>query len=263
MKGSAPDWNAARYLRFEDERTLPARDLLARVPRSDAARVVDLGCGPGNSTALLCARYTEAAVVGVDSSADMIERARQTLTSCRFEQADVVSWLAAADLASVDVLYSNALLQWIPRHLQVIAAAFARTRLGAVLALQVPDNHDEPSHRAMRSVAEAMGLGERTRAAEVERDPIPSAEQYYDALVVHGSVQVWRTEYMHALPNAEAIVAWFETSGLRPYLALLQEPERAEYLRQFLAAMRDAYPVRADGTVLLRFPRRFVVAQRS
>src|SRR3954470_6455108 len=144
------DWNPALYTRFEDERTRPARGLLARVPLSAAQHVIDLGCGPGNSTELLVRRFPQASVVGTDTSEAMLQSARERLPDCRFEQSDVSSWQSEVP---PELIFANAVLQWVPDHASLLPRLLSALAVGGVLALQMPDNLDEPSHRLMREVA--------------------------------------------------------------------------------------------------------------
>ena len=257
---SERDWDARRYLRFEDERTRPARDLLAAVPLAQASRVVDLGCGPGNSTELLGARFPQAQLLGIDSSPGMIAQARRRMRGTAFEVADVSAWLPAPE---TNLVFANALFQWIPNHLDALARIAEALGAGSVLAIQVPDNLDEPSHRLMAEVGRDPRFASHLAEAEGTRSPIPSLEEYYDRLVGKaGRVEVWRTVYQHALESPAAIVAWFESTGLRPYLGALPPAQRAEFLAAYQARIAEAYPVRPDGKVLLRFPRVFVVCVR-
>ncbi|HEX3775434.1 MAG TPA: trans-aconitate 2-methyltransferase [Polyangiaceae bacterium] len=255
------DWNPALYRRFEDERTRPALDLLARVPVTDPARVFDLGCGPGNSTELLAARFPNARIVGTDSSEAMLESARERLPGCRFEQSDAASWQPAA---APDLIFANALLQWLPDHETLVPRLFSLLAPGGVLALQMPDNLEEPSHRAMRDVAtqgpwaHALGDAARVRAA------ILPAEGYYDLLVSAAArVEIWRTTYQHPMADAQAIVEWLRATGLRPFLEPLSAAERTEFLAEYTAQIARAYPARRDGRRLLAFPRLFIVAERA
>jgi trans-aconitate 2-methyltransferase len=254
------DWNAELYRRFEAERTRPAADLLARVGAEQPALVVDIGCGPGNSTELLVRRFAGAELVGIDTSPDMLESARARLPAVRFERADVASW--TPDRAP-DVLFANATLQWVPDHPRLYPRLFAMLAPGGWLAVQVPDNFDEPSHTAMREVALAAGLSDVVAAAETDRSPIGSFEEHWSWLAPSAaSVDLWRTTYVHPLAGPDAVVDWLRGTGLRPYLARLAPPAQGEFLAAYRDAVARAYPPRPDGTVLLRFPRLFVVAQR-
>jgi trans-aconitate 2-methyltransferase len=256
----APDWNAAAYSRFEAERTRPARDLLAAVALDAPARVVDLGCGPGNSTALLVDRFGADPVTGVDSSPDMLAKARARLPGVRFEAADIGAWRTGAP---VDLLYANASLQWLPGHEALFPRLAAMLALGGVLAVQMPDNLDEPSHVAMRRVAEMGPWRDRLADAAAARARILTPRRYVEALdPLCVSVDVWRTTYHHRLEGVDAIVDWFRTSGLRPYVDPLPKDERAAFLAAYREEIAPAYPAFGDGSVLLAFPRLFIVATR-
>ena len=258
---SGPDtWNPALYSRFEAERTRPARDLLAQVPLASAATVVDLGCGPGNSTELLVQRFPGAAVTGVDSSAAMLAKARERLPGSRFVEADIATWTPQTP---PDLIYANAALQWVPDHAALVPRLFGLLAPGGVLAVQVPDNRDEPSHRLMREVAASGPWAERLAAAG-ERLGVLQAAAYYDLLVGQGAdVDLWRTVFHHRMDGAAAIVEWVSSTGLQPFLRPLDEAMRPAFLAQYQAAVERAYPVRADGKRLLLFPRVFFVAQRA
>jgi trans-aconitate 2-methyltransferase len=254
------DWNAKQYLKFEDQRTRPARDLLAQIPLAEARKVFDLGCGPGNSTQLLVARFPEAEMIGVDSSPDMLRQARERLPRCEFVQADLSNWPAPAD---ADILYSNATFQWVPDHLAVMLRLLAGLKSGGVLAVQMPDNLDEPSHVWMREVAREEPWSKLLPKNPRDRTALPSVQEYYDALKPHCSgLEIWHTFYQHALDGPEAIVEWVKGTGLRPFIDPLPVQERESYLRAYTARIAAAYPARFDGKVLLRFPRLFIVACR-
>lgn len=252
-----PTWDDQQYLKFADERTRAARDLLARVPLDAAQHIVDLGCGPGNSTALLAERWPQARIVGVDSSAEMLRTARRDLPQLEWVEADLRTWRPQAP---VDLLFANAVMQWLPDHARLLPALLQHIRPGGVLAIQMPCNFDEPSHRLMR---ETPGPWAERIAGARAIAPVAGAAWYYDLLAPHaGRIDLWQTTYQHVLADAQAIVEWVRGTGLRPYLEALAEDERADYLAAYTAAIDDAYPVRSDGKRLFQFPRLFMIVTR-
>jgi trans-aconitate 2-methyltransferase len=253
-------WSAAQYTKFEDERTRPARDLVQRIPNRAVSRAADIGCGPGNSTEVLRERFPDALIVGVDSSSDMIDAARKRLPGVAFEVADIRQWLPEHTL---DVILANAVLQWIPGHETVLPALIARLNPGGALAVQTPDNLDEPTHRLMREIAGAGPWAAKLKDAAKARAERRGAEWYFRLLRAHAShVDVWRTTYYHPLAGARAVVEWVKGTGLRPFIDPLDVREREAYLARYEAVIAEAYPAEADGTVLLPFPRLFFVATR-
>jgi trans-aconitate 2-methyltransferase len=252
-------WSAKQYVAFEDERTRPARDLLAAIPTAEARSVVDIGCGPGNSTELLLQRFPEAQVRGLDSSPDMIDAARKRLPQLQFEVAEIDQW---ADTGPFDVIFANAVLQWVPNHATLLPALASKLSEGGSLAIQMPDNLNEPSHRLMREVAANGPWAAKLAGAAGQRTHMASASDYFSMLRPHcARVDVWRTTYHHQLSGGAAgVVEWFKGSGLIPFLSPLTETERAEYLELYLGEVAKAYPALADGSVLLPFPRLFIVA---
>ena len=254
------DWNARQYLKFEDERTRPPRDLLAQVPLKAPRRVIDLGCGPGNSTALLLDRYPQAQVIGLDSSPDMLRQARERLPNCEFAQADLADW---SPQERTDLLFANAVFQWVPDHPAVLRRLLAALPAGGVLAVQMPDNTEEPALALMREVAKSPRWAARLAPAAAARDDLPMPAAYYDllgSLCVH--LDIWHTVYNHVLADAEAVVEWFKGSGLRPFLSPLDDDMRRDFVADYTARIARAYPRQHDGRVLLRFPRLFIVATR-
>ena len=250
-------WDPGRYLTFREERERPALDLLARIPEG-VSRAVDLGCGPGNSTELVLRRFPGAAVLGVDSSPEMIETARRRLPGIPFELAGIADWRGRD---ACDLIFANAALQWVPDHAALLPRLLGQLAPGGALAVQMPDNLDEPTHRAMREVA-ANGpwaglLADSVQARESRHD----AGWYFELLRGAGaSPEVWRTTYHHPLAGAEAVVEWFRSTGLRPYLDPLAPEERQAFLDAYREAVAAAYPALADGTVLLPLPRLFLLA---
>ena len=256
---SSTDWSPATYLKFEDERTRPSRDLLAQVRSDGLRKVVDVGCGPGNSTELLAARYPGAEIIGLDNSPAMLEEARRRLPNVRFEFANADVWVPGAD---VELVFANAVYQWVPRHLEHLPRVLTALPAGATLAVQMPDNLAEPTHRLMREVALAGAWSGPLAAAA--RHPLPSAGAYYDVLrPMAARIDIWRTTYYHVLRGADAIVEFVRSTGLRPFLDPLSEAERKEFIAAYTARIAAAYPPLADGNVLLAFPRLFLLAVRK
>jgi trans-aconitate 2-methyltransferase len=264
-------WDPTQYLQFETERTRPCRELVARIPlpAEEVRRAVDLGCGPGNSTEVLAARYPEAAITGVDSSADMLAEARARPLfrgpsgsggGYTFEQADIQTWRPAA---AVDVVLANASLQWIPDQAAYLPRLLTWLRPGGVLAVQMPRSYALPLLRLMEEVARdpAAPWAEdfRTFAAPTA---VARPEDYYDWLAPHASwVDVTEVVYHHRMPGPEGVVAWAQGTGLRPWLAQAG-PHGPAFLAEYARRVAAAYPRRADGRVLMEFRRLMLLIQR-
>lgn len=254
------DWSPVQYLQFADQRSRPARDLLAHVPLNNPKRVVDIGCGPGNSTELLLERFAETEIVGIDSSPEMIDAARKRLPSVNFHVQDVSSWQPEAD---VDLLYSNATFQWIPDHLNVMARLFEALGLGAVLAVQIPDNLAEPSHELMRKLSQEAPWASKF-AEPIVREQILPITAYYERLKPMASYfDIWHTIYHHHLTGVDKICEMVKSTGMRPYLSRLTQDEQAEWFDRYTASLKEAYPSLVNGGVLFSFPRLFMIAVRS
>jgi trans-aconitate 2-methyltransferase len=253
------DWLPDAYLRFADERTRPARDLLARVPLKEPELVYDLGCGPGNSTGLLHEAYPQARLVGLDNSKTMLTKARSDLPRVRFIEGDLATWEGDRN---ADLLFANASFQWVSDHVLVLLRLLTGLKEGGVLALQMPDNLDEPSHRLMREAAEDGPWADKLRKATGFREKIRTPNDYYELLRPHcGHFDIWHTAYHHVLDGVQGIVDFVRTTGLRPYLDPLNEAMRAQFTNSYRARLVNAYPETFDGKVLMRFPRLFIVAQ--
>jgi trans-aconitate 2-methyltransferase len=254
-------WSAKQYTTFENERTRPPRDLLTAVPTLNVQRAVDLGCGPGNSTELLADRYPGAVVTGLDSSADMIAAARKRLPKLQFDVADLQHW---TDEGPFDVILSNAVMQWIPDHAALFPQLVTKLAPGGSLAIQMPNNLEEPAHRAMRALAADGPWAGKLAEAATARTATYHADWYYDLLQPHCTrVDVWQTTYYHVLTGGvDAVVEWFKGSGLLPFLAPLDPGEKAAFLTQYRALVAEGYRTLPSGVVLLPFPRLFIVATR-
>jgi trans-aconitate 2-methyltransferase len=255
------DWDANQYLRFEDERTRPPLDLIQRVGLRAPTRCIDLGCGPGNSTELVAARFPDAEVTGLDSSPDMIEKARKRLPQLSFVLANLDDWSAGPDY---DLIFANAVLQWLPDHASLFPRLAGALKPGGQLAVQMPNNLAEPSHVAMAETAAEGPWAGRLVEAAAARAPMGSFSDYRRWLAAAGcTVDLWQTTYVHALAGHDAIVEWFKSTALKPYLDPLPADEREGFLARYKERIAPAYPVEPDGKVLLRFPRLFILATRS
>lgn len=251
-------WDPDRYLVYADERGRPFVDLLARVPLTSPRSVVDLGCGPGTLTALLADRWPRADVLGIDSSPAMVERARSgAATTVRFELGDLRAWRPAEP---VDVLVSNATLQWVPGHLDLLPALAGHVAPGGWLALQVPGNHHEPSHLLLHELAADPRFARHTEgvARPHSHDPLVYADALRDLGLV---VDAWETTYLHLLGGEDPVFTWISGTGARPVLQALPEDLRTVFVAQYKALLREAYPPGPHGTTL-PFRRVFAVAHR-
>jgi len=254
------DWNPALYRRYEDERTRPAQELLARVPHPAPVHVVDLGCGPGNSTELLVRRFPEARVTGIDNSEAMLASARERLPGVSFVLGDIAQW--TPEMAP-DLIYANASLQWVAGHQTLIPRLFDSLAPGGVLAIQMPDNRQEPTHRLMREVASEAPWREPIGDADALRTELFGIGGYYDLLAPRAErLDVWHTVYQHVMESPAAIVEWVRATGLKPFIDPLSEPLRESFLAEYERRVDAAYAVRSDSRRLLAFPRMFIVAQR-
>lgn len=255
------DWNPALYRQFGSERERPIHDLLARIPLESPRRIVDLGCGAGASTALLQRRWPEAQILGLDSSPAMLARARESLTSPAFAEADIGSWEADRPF---DLVFSNAALQWLGAHEVLFPRLMTAVAPGGVLAVQMPRNFDAPSHRLMAEAAAAGQWRDRLAGVAASRtNPVGAPEQYARLLApLARRYEIWETTYLLHLEGENPIVEWTRATGLRPYLEALQEPDRAGFLAEYGRRIAAAYPKEPDGATLFPFRRLFIVASR-
>ncbi|MBV9207793.1 MAG: trans-aconitate 2-methyltransferase [Actinobacteria bacterium] len=272
-------WDATLYLRFGGERARPFFDLLARVGAELPGYVVDLGCGPGNLTALLAERWPSAAVCGVDNSPQMIEAAGQRIPgavrrSSRPAGSGPVATSHAPGLSFVlddirhwepqslpDVIISNAVLQWVPGHRELLVRWAGQLAAGGWLAIQVPGNFDQPSHVILRAMTASARWRPLLRDVELNRQTADPAD-YAELLARAGcEVDAWETTYVHVLPGEDPVLEWYKGTGLRPVLAALDADQAADFLAEYGTRLREAYPPSPFGT-FFPFRRVFAVAHR-
>ena len=251
-------WDPDTYLRFGDERTRPASELAARVAVETPKTVIDLGCGPGNSTQVVRRRWPDAQVVGLDSSGSMIAAAARAYPDQQWVQGDIADWTCAEPC---DLIFSNAALQWLPGHAGLVRRLFEQVADGGALAFQIPSGRYSPVRVLMREVAADEAWRSRMEPAQ-NALTIEEPHVYYDALApIARSIDMWETEYYHVLSSAAAAVEWMSATGLRPYLeALDSDAERKRFLEKLTARAEAAYTGRSDGRVLFPFRRLFVIA---
>lgn len=258
----AAAWNPSTYLRFAGERARPFADLMARIRSDEPRTVVDLGCGTGSLTAELARRWPHARVVGVDSSAEMLAEAAGSAEPGRIEfvQGDVTTWQPDGP---VDVLVSNAVLHWIPGHERLLTRWAAALSPAGELAMQVPGNFRAPTHALLAELCAGPRWADRLAEVAPRRDAVLSPAGYFDVLSATGLVpDVWETTYLHVLTGEDPVLGWVRSTALRPVLARLEDVAAAEFTALYASALREAYPLRADGTTLLPFRRIFAVAAR-
>jgi len=253
-----PAWNPSQYLKFSEERTRPAEDLCQRIPAEAPARVLDLGCGPGNSTEVLWNRWPDADILGLDSSPDMIAKARANYSQRAWILGDLVTYRPEEPF---DVVFSNAVLQWLPEHEKLLPALLSLVAPGGHLAVQVPVNQESPLHRALGEV-QRRPRWSRVMAAVQRRILYRDPRFYYETLTPRcARVDLWETIYHHVMPNHQSLIDWFEGTGLRPSLEQLPDPEdRRAFKAEVLETALNGYPLSGDGKVLFPFRRLFFVA---
>jgi trans-aconitate 2-methyltransferase len=266
-----PTWNPDQYLKFAAERARPCRELAARIEVPSVRRVIDVGCGPGNSTEVLAARWPGAEISGLDNSMEMIGTARKAQPARRWVVREIAEWAASADGdgsdgdGKFDVVFSNSALQWLPDHAALYPRLIERVAPGGAFAAQIPADFAAPAHEIMRDIAKLPAWRSRFPAGRLREWHAHDAAFYYDVLAPHAArVDIWETEYLHVMPDAESLAEFYKGSGMRPFLDLLAtDAERAQFTEEYLERVRVAYPRRPDGRVLFPMLRLFVIAYRG
>ncbi|MGG5172614.1 trans-aconitate 2-methyltransferase [Pseudarthrobacter sp. J1738] len=256
-------WDPTKYTQFGDYRDRPFFDLAGRVMTESPDVVVDLGCGPGNLTASLARRWPNARVIGLDSSTAMLERAQTHAakhSNLEFVQGDIATWQPAPE---VDVVITNAALQWVPEHQKLLVEWLRALRPGAWFALQVPGNFNAPSHELMREVADSPRWSERLAGVLRHADVVSEPAQYLTMMLDAGlQAEAWETTYQQLLQGQDPVLEWVRGTGLRPVLSALDEADAKEYEAEYSALLRAAYPSGAHGTIY-PFRRTFAVGQKT
>ncbi|GGH91891.1 trans-aconitate 2-methyltransferase [Arthrobacter liuii] len=256
-------WDPAKYVEFGDYRSRPFFDLTARIHADRPARVVDLGCGPGNLTATLAERWPGARVLGLDSSGEMLAKAAslaEEVPSLQFEQADIAAWMPAPD---TDVVVSNAALQWVPGHQDLMRRWLEALRPGAWFAMQVPGNFNSPSHSLMRELAASGRWAAKLDGVLRGGESVGEPRDYLSILLDGGwAADAWETSYQQVLPGPDPVLEWVRGTALRPVVAALEEDDAKRFESEYAAALRDAYPQGAHGTVF-PFRRIFAVGRKA
>ncbi|WUJ72369.1 methyltransferase domain-containing protein [Kribbella soli] len=258
---TSPVWSPVQYGTYADERARPFRDLVERVQATDVRTVVDLGCGPGALTATLRDLWPEAMIRGIDSSPQMLEAAAEYADDhLSFEVGDVREW--AAEPGSLDVIVTNATLQWIPEQVNLLPGFVRALRPGGWLAIQIPGNGNAPSHAILRELAESGPYAEYAKDASLRPD-VPGPAEYVDVLSAEGCVvDAWETTYCHVLAGDNAVLEWVKGTGARPVLQSLPDELRKQFEAEYGARLAEAYPQKPYGT-LLPFRRIFAVARKE
>lgn len=253
------DWNSELYLKFKAQRTQPAIDLAARLEGSPK-KIIDLGCGPGNSTRVVKKRFPEARVIGADNSMSMIEKAGADNPDLEFITLDVSGDLSEHD-GEFDVVFSNACLQWVTGHRELFPRIFSMLKKGGSFAAQIPMNYDEPIHKIVARVTESEKW--KPKLGQGRIFGTLTISEYFDLLSsMTSDFEVWQTTYCHRMPSVEAIIDWYRSTGLRTYLNALSEADGEEFIAEISAELEREYPKQANGEIIFRFPRFFFIARK-
>jgi trans-aconitate 2-methyltransferase len=253
-------WNPEQYLKFSQPRLRPALDLLSRVALADPKRIYDLGCGAGNVTAALAARWPDASIVGVDSSSQMLAKAAQALPAVQWTQQRLDEWQATS---AADLIYSNAALQWLPDHAQLFPKLLTCLAPGGVLAVQMPRNFGAPSHTLLAQTARSAPWRHKLETL-IAPAPVAAPEVYYSLLAPFAaSLDIWETEYLQVLGGEDPVKEWTKGTALIPFLERLTASERPQFESDYAQRLRGAYPRRADGMTLFPFKRLFILLQKA
>lgn len=248
------DWNSSLYLKFKNQRTQPAIDLAMRLADYDFKSIVDIGCGPGNSTLVLADLFKNAKIIGIDSSINMVNKAKQEHPELDFQLCDATNLKGHYDL-----IFSNACLQWIPDHKNLIPRLMDELNDKGILAVQILMNDQEPLFKLIEEIAKDEYWGFQNTKLQLSQTLTPL--EYYNILTnCSSSFDLWETKYYHTLENHQALVDWIKSTRLRPYLDFLDEKKGKEFEHELVKGSKKLYPILDNGKVVLGFRRFFFVA---
>lgn len=253
------EWSSEQYLKFKQERTQPSIDLVRRIPLEHPGKILDVGCGPGNSSEVLARTFPGASVLGIDSSEAMIRAAREQHPELSFALCDACTGLPALD-TDFDVVFSNACIQWVPDHPALLRRLMDRLRPGGVLAVQTPMNQEEPIRQILRELTGSAAWRAELEGLRLFHNLTPG--EYFDELVaIAADFSLWSTTYYHVLDSHRDILEWYKGTGLRPYLAALSGDRARVFEEEVLSCVQERYPRQKDGRIIFRFPRFFFLAR--
>lgn len=254
------DWNAKQYSIFKKERTLPSVDLANAIIKDNVQSVLDIGCGIGNSTAVIKNRFPQADVIGIDNSDDMLDSARKNNPDIKFIKLD-----AGKEIENItdrfDVVFSNACIQWIPNHKQILQNFIRLLNDDGILAIQIPQQCKHPMHKIIKSVAESDKWKNNISSARIFHNL--KEDEYFDILSdISNDFRIWETVYYHQMPSHKSIVEWYKGTAMRPFLEQLSDPDKEEFEHDVLVETQKSYPVQKNGQIIFRFPRLFFTARK-
>ncbi len=255
------EWDPDRYLQFKHERTQPSIDLVARIQMDDPKTIIDIGCGPGNSTQVLRTRWPHADILGIDRSETMIQRARQDYPHQRWAVADAASLTTHQ---TYDIVFSNAAIHWIPKHDLLLQRLFQILNTNGILAVQVPANQESPLYRSILQVSRRGKWSSFTKGRE-ESITYHNADYYYGQLALRAQeIVIWETIYYHIMKSHEELINWYQGTAMKPFLDSLPNDEsRQEFKREVLIECQKAYPLQRDRKILYPFKRLFFTARKA
>ncbi len=254
------DWNSEQYLKFKKDRTQPSIDLANRLNTNHPQRIIDIGCGPGNSTAVLKKRYPDAYVLGADFSPNMIEKAKADYNDIDFMIFDATKDFEKLN-GQFDIVFSNACIQWVPNHKKLLGDMMRILNPKGIMAIQVPVNFEEPIHRIITELVTDKKWSDYC-TPRIFHTLTEGA--YFDILSqLTDKFEIWKTVYCHRMPSHQSIIEWYKSTGMKPYLDALDDEMQKEFIADVMTEIKKAYPVQSNGEIIFRFPRLFMLAEKE